>query len=113
MVATGGSSGSAIVDAEDGMVIGITQRVFGADVFGQTVKQVLGNGVLTINPIPVSGMAKVGLAYGASFLVFARLPETAKESYENDIPISTHPLEVSGLRFGYTTPSAPPHRTNT
>ena len=75
---------------------------------GQTEKQVLGNEILMMNPIPVSGVAKVGLAYGASFLVFSHLPETAKESYENKIPISTHPLEVSGLRFGYTTPSGQP-----
>jgi hypothetical protein len=32
MVATGGSSDFAIVDTKDGGVIGITQRVFGADV---------------------------------------------------------------------------------
>jgi len=111
IVATGGSSGSAIVDAEDGKVVGIAQKVFVADIAGQTNPQTLGNGILTLNPISLTGTAKVGLVYGASSNIFAQLPEIAKENYERNTPISMHPLEVSKLKFAYITHPASPSRT--
>jgi hypothetical protein len=108
IMGTGGSSGSAIVDLKDGDVIGIAQTVFGGEVKGTTLAQKIGDGILTLNRIPVSGMAKVGLVYGVSFNIFTDFPEMAKESYDKNIAIATHPLEVSGLRFGYITPSTTP-----
>lgn len=68
IVGTGGSSGSAIVDSTDSTVIGIVQNVFTAEVGDYTKSSYSCDA--HPNKVPISGHAKIGLVYGASFHQF-------------------------------------------
>lgn len=98
IVGTGGSSGSPIVDVITEEVVGLAQNVFSTIVSGETNQVDVG---ISINPIPISSSATIGLTYGVCSNTFFNLPKIAGHSYKNNIPISSTPIEISGLRFGF------------
>lgn len=100
IVGTGGSSGSPLVDASDGKVIGIAQKVFSSSVQGNF--QGFSKGGDSIPKLVTgvfSGGAQIGLVYGITSFYFHDLYEKIKKDYENGVEKTEYTIPSIGAEL--------------
>lgn len=77
IIGTGGSSGSPIVDADDGEVVGIAQQVVGSD----TVTRLVNNNKIH----DLFGTAKIGVTFGVSNFMLYPTIKAAKQRLSQSV----------------------------
>lgn len=84
IVAVGGSSGSPIVDPNNGEVIGMAQQVIST--MTTVYKEGMPSNLYKLTKGPLYGVAPLGLAYGVSNMVLSLLPNVSKNYFERGHP---------------------------
>jgi hypothetical protein len=84
IVAVGGSSGSPIIDPNDGEVIGMAQQVIST--MTTVYKEGMPTNLYKLTKGPLYGVAQLGLAYGVSNMVLSLLPNISKNYFEGGHP---------------------------
>ncbi len=84
IVAVGGSSGSPIIDPNDGEVIGMAQQVIST--MTTVYKEGMPTNLYKLTKGPLYGVAPLGLAYGVSNMVLSLLPNISKNYFEGGHP---------------------------
>lgn len=100
IIGTGGSSGSPLIDASDGKVIGIAQKVLPASVEGDFFGFIKDEGVKIKKVTGKFGAAaKIGLVYGNTSRYFIGLHKTIKENHDKGIKNTKHAVPTVGLQL--------------
>ncbi len=84
IVAVGGSSGSPIIDPNNGEVIGMAQQVIST--MTTVYKEGMPSNLYKLTKGPLYGVAPLGLAYGVSNMVLSLLPNVSKNYFERGRP---------------------------
>lgn len=84
IVAVGGSSGSPIIDLNNGEVIGMAQQVIST--MTTVYKEGMPSNLYKLTKGPLYGVAPLGLAYGVSNMVLSLLPNVSKNYFERGRP---------------------------
>jgi Trypsin-like peptidase domain len=84
IVAVGGSSGSPIIDPNNGDVIGMAQQVIST--MTTVYKEGMPSNLYKLTKGPLYGVAPLGLAYGVSNMVLSLLPNVSKNYFERGRP---------------------------
>jgi hypothetical protein len=84
IVAVGGSSGSPIIDPNNGEVIGMAQQVIST--MTTVYKEGMPSNLYKLTKGPLYGVAPLGLAYGVSNMVLSLLPNVSKNYFERGHP---------------------------
>ena len=84
IVAVGGSSGSPIIDLNNGEVIGMAQQVIST--ITTVYKEGMPSNLYKLTKGPLYGVAPLGLAYGVSNMVLSLLPNVSKNYFERGRP---------------------------
>jgi hypothetical protein len=84
IIAMGGSSGSPIVDPNNGEVLGMAQDVIAT--MTTVDKDGMPPSIYELSKGPLYGIAPIGLAYGVSNQILSLLPNVAKNHFEKNLP---------------------------
>ena len=85
IIATGGSSGSPIIDLDSGEGTCNCSKLLPAEIFGNAAIRRKDNPEVIDEGI-INGMSKIGLVYGRSYNSLERIPEGARSDLEQGVP---------------------------